>query len=242
MTIDFKFRASAIGQIMSDAISIDPALLTPELATISRKKTKTDEEKALLAPLKERSLSAGAKTYLNTLAKEFVYGYEKKVSSKYLEKGLMVEQDSIDLYNSVFFTSHAKNTERRSNEWVTGEADIVAPDEIIDIKSSWSLDTFPAHAAMGIDTDYEWQGRTYMWLWDKPSFKVAYCLVNTPDELVGYEDPEIHYVDHIDPVMRVTRVHYARDFALEERMRVKVIEARKYIDLIVHQIAKEHAA
>lgn len=98
----FKFRASSLGRIMTDAQAIDPALLTEDLAVISRKTKKSDEEKAMLAPLKEQSLSAGAKTYLDTLAKEFVYSYERTISSKYLEKGLMVENDSIELYNSVF--------------------------------------------------------------------------------------------------------------------------------------------
>ena len=142
----FKFRASSLGRIMTDAQAIDPALLTEDLAVISRKTKKSDEEKAMLAPLKEQSLSAGAKTYLDTLAKEFVYSYERTISSKYLEKGLMVENDSIELYNSVFFTSLEKNTERRDNEWITGECDIAAPRKIIDIKSAWSLDTFPATA------------------------------------------------------------------------------------------------
>ena len=85
----FKFRASSLGRIMTDAQSIDPALLTEDLATISRKTKKTDEEKALLAPLKEQSLSSGAKTYLEQLAKEFVYGYETTVTGKYMEKGLI---------------------------------------------------------------------------------------------------------------------------------------------------------
>jgi hypothetical protein len=164
---------------MTDAQAIDPALLTEDLAVISRKTKKSDEEKAMLAPLKEQSLSAGAKTYLDTLAKEFVYSYERTISSKYLEKGLMVENDSIELYNSVFFTSLEKNTERRDNEWITGECDIAAPRKIIDIKSAWSLDTFPATALQAHDADYEWQGRAYMWLWEKPEFEVAWCLVWT---------------------------------------------------------------
>lgn len=235
------FRASKLAEIMGDALTIDPQYLTDELAAISRKTKKSDEEKALLAPLKMMSLSAGAKTAIEGMAKEMVYGYTRTFSSKYTEKGLTVEDRSIDLYNSVFFTSHVKNTERRTNEWITGEADIVAPDKIIDIKSSWSIDTFPATAASGADTTYEWQIRSYMWLWDKPAAEVAYCLVNTPDELIGYEPPEYHYVDEIPEILRVTRVKYTRDRAAEERIKVKVEAARRYLAELLQSIAAEHA-
>lgn len=235
------FRASKLAEIMGDALTIDPQYLTEELATISRKTKKSDEEKALLAPLKMMSLSAGAKTAVECMAKELVYGYTRTFSSKYTEKGLAVEDDSIALYNSVFFTNHVKNTERRTNEWITGEADIVAPTKIIDIKSSWSLDTFPVIAASGADTTYEWQTRAYMWLWDKPAAEVAYCLVNTPDHLIGYEPAEYHYVDEIPEILRVTRVQYTRDLAAEERIKVKVEAARRYLAELIQSIAAEHA-
>lgn len=236
----FKFRASSLGRIMGEPLTIDQSLLTEELRTICRKTKKTDEDKALLAPYKEQSLSAGAKTYLDQVAKEFVYGYEKKFSSKFTDKGLMVEDDSIELYNSVFFCSLTKNTERRENEWITGECDLVASDEIIDIKSAWSLDTFPATSLQAHDSDYEWQGRAYMWLWDKPRFKVAWCLVDTPPDLIGYEDEDLHFVSHINPAMRVTTVTYERDAALEQRIKVKAKAANEYITAVIRQIAADH--
>lgn len=238
----FKFRASSLGDIMGDAQSIDPQYLTEELATISRKTKKTDEEKAMLEPLKVKSLSAGAKTTVEKMAKELIYGFTETVTSKYTEKGLMVEDDSITLYNSVFFTSHRKNTERKTNQWITGECDIATPRKIIDIKSSWSLLTFPATSSSGHDTGYEWQLRAYMWLWDVPEAEIAYCLVNTPDELIGYEPAELHYVDQIPEVLRVTRVQYQRDEALEDRIKVKVEAANRYLEFIANKIAAEHAA
>ena len=236
----FKFRASSLGRIMTDAQSIDPALLDDERAVIARKLKKTDEEKALLAPLKDRSLSAGAKTYLDGLAKEFVYGYEKTVSSKYLEKGQLVESDSIELYNSVFFDTLAKNTERRENEWITGECDLVKPAKIIDIKSAWSLDTFPVTELQAHDPDYEWQGRAYMWLWERPEFEVAWCLVDTPPELIGYEDEALHYVSHLNPALRVTTARYQRETALEDRIKTKVQAANAYIQKAIRDIVEQH--
>lgn len=185
-------------------------------------------------------LSAGAKTYVTKLAKEFVYGYDERVSSKYLDKGIRVEDASIDLYNAVKLTSYAKNTERRQNAWITGEADIVATHKIIDIKSSWCLTTFPVLAEQGEDKGYEWQLRAYMMLWDKPYAEIAYCLVSTPDDLIGWEAPSLHQVDHINRELRVTLVPYERDLVLEEKIKVKVDAARIYYEQIVREIANQH--
>jgi hypothetical protein len=185
-------------------------------------------------------LSVGAKTAITKQAKEFVYGYDERFSSKYTEKGLLVEDRSIELLNSVLFTDYKKNTERKTNEWLTGEADIVA-DRIIDIKSSWSLTTFPCLAAEGENKTYEWQLRAYMMLWDLDSAQIAYCLVNTPDHLVGFEDKALHYVEHIAPELRVTLLNYKRDKTLEDKIKFKVDEARKFYDLVVKQISDEHS-
>lgn len=242
MKAPFKFRASSLGEIMGDAQSIDPQYLTDVLATISRKTKKTDEEKAMLEPLKAKSLSAGAKTAVEKMAKEFVYGFTETFSSKYTDKGLLVEPDSLALYNSVFFSSHEKNTERKTNEWVTGECDIFTGRKIIDLKSSWSLLTFPATSASGRDSAYEWQLRAYMMLWDVDTSEIAYCLVDTPEELIGFDPVEIHQVSHINPVLRVTRVAVEREEALEERIKVKVEAARRYLDEVVQRIAEEHEA
>jgi hypothetical protein len=185
-------------------------------------------------------LSVGAKTYVTKLAKETIYGYDERVSNKYMDKGIRVEDESIDLYNAVKLTSYAKNTERRENSWITGEADIVATHKIIDIKSSWCLTTFPVLAEQGEDKGYEWQLRAYMMLWDKQYAEIAYCLVSTPDDLIGWESPMLHQVDHINRELRVTLVPYERDLVLEEKIKVKVEAARVYYEQIVREIANQH--
>lgn len=205
-----KFRASCLGLIMTEPKS------------------------------KDEVLSVGAKTYIESLAKQTVYGYDDEVSSKYLEKGLMCEDEAIELYNSVFFTSHKKNTERRTNEWITGECDIAALWKITDIKCAWSLPTFPATAAAGQDKGYEWQLRAYMWLWEVDFAEIAYCLVSTPPELIGYEREEIHIVDHITPELRITIVPYERDKSLEEKIKTKVEAANAYLEATIRKIAEEH--
>ena len=185
-------------------------------------------------------LSVGAKTYVTKLAKEFIYGYDERVSNKYMDKGIRCEDESINLYNVVKLTSYIKNTERRQNEWITGEADIVATHKIIDIKTSWCLTTFPVLSEQGEDKGYEWQLRAYMMLWDKPYAEIAYCLVSTPDDLIGWDSPGVHQVDHINRELRVTAVPYERDLALENKIKIKVEAARVYYEKVIREVSNQH--
>jgi hypothetical protein len=189
---------------------------------------------------KSDKLSAGAKTAITKMAKEAVYGYDERISSKPMNKGIQCEDQSIELLNSVLFASHAKNTERKTNEWITGECDIFTGSKIIDIKTSWSLATFPALAEDGENKTYTWQLAAYMWLWDVNSAAIAYCLVSTPEELIGYEDPKLHIVDHIAPELRVTMVHQERDKTMEAKIIEKVEAGREYYRQVIERIANEH--
>lgn len=185
-------------------------------------------------------LSETAKTYLNQLAKEQVYGYRKQIDNKYMQKGRMVEDDSISLFNLVFGTDYEKHVGRIETDLLSGECDIKGDDLIIDIKSSWSLDTFPATPEDGKNDDYEWQGRAYMHLYDKPKFDLAYCLVSTPDELCKYESPDAHCVDHIPVNMRVTVLHFDRDMALEQKMLDRARRAQQYVLQQIERIKSAH--
>lgn len=205
-----KIRASSLGLIMTEP------------------KVKTD------------LLSVGAKTYIRKLAKEFVYSFEETISSKYMDKGIIVEDTAIELYNRVFFTDYVKNTERKTNEWITGECDIDTGKKIIDIKASWSLATFPCISEDGLDKNYEWQGRAYMMLWDREQFENAYCMVNTPEELLKFDQEDLHFVDSIDEALRVTVTRYERDLELEEKIKVKCEAAQNYFNEVCEQIATDH--
>jgi len=188
-------------------------------------------------------LSVGAKTYLLDLAKQGVYRYQEEITSKYMEKGIAVENDAIVLYNEVNFTSLTKNTERREDEFITGECDLIIPGvRGIDVKSPWSLATFPVVVEDCHDKEYEWQCRGYMRLWNVPAWEVAYCMVSTPEELLRYEQPELHMVDHIPKHMRVTSIHYQRDAALEAKIVEKCTAAKAFYTEAVARIMQAHSA
>lgn len=78
-------------------------------------------------------------------------------------------------------------------------------------------------------------------LWDRPLFELAYCMVSTPEELIGWDDPAIHSVDHIDPTLRITNVMYERDMDKEELIKIKCTAAQKYVEQLIEQITAEHA-
>jgi hypothetical protein len=203
-----KFRASSLGKLM----------------TFSR--------------TKGEALSQTAKSYIIQKAKEDFFEYRSELNNKYLTKGLAQEQDSINLLNLVRLEDYKKNEERVENEWLTGCCDIITDTSIIDIKTSWSLDTFPATSYELKDTsDYEWQGRAYMWLYDMPSFELCYVMVTTAPELLWeYENGALHYVDHIAPEKRITSITFERDKEIEIQMAERLILATEFYNEVLTQL------
>lgn len=178
---------------------------------------------------KSDPLSKTCKSEIENLVKQELFGYKTFIDNKYVKKGIQVEDDSIKLYNEVFFTDYKKNTERLKNDWITGECDINTGKKIIDIKSSWSAETFPATKDDIDASDYEWQLRGYMMLYKVPFAELAYCLVDTPDELLGYEQNlNIHKVSHIDPDYRVTTKMFERDLEIENQIIERIELCNEY--------------
>lgn len=189
----------------------------------------------------EGILSVGAMTMIRELAAQALFGVDFEVSAKVLEKGLRCEEDSIALLNRVRGLSLVKNAERRTNAFVTGECDLFdAPRRGHDLKTSWSIATFPICATDCLDKAYEYQMRGYMWLWDCPEWEVNYCLVNTPDDLIGYEPPALHFVDHIPAHMRVTSWTITREPEKEGLIAERVRAARGYYAQVIEEFDRTH--
>lgn len=236
-----KFRCSSLGKLMTEPKTIDPALITDDVRRIMASKKRTDEEKELLERLKLHTLSEGAKTHIKRLAAEDIFGVDFAVASKYLEKGIMCEAESLAMINRVKGWSLVKNTERLENKWLTGEADAIGPGWGLDVKTSWSVETFPLTAACAYDSDYEWQMRGYMMLWDLPSWKVAYGLVDTPEELIRHENRDIHIVaNRVPEYQRVTVFEVERDSELEKKIKIKCELASKYHREVLVRFDDEH--
>lgn len=191
------------------------------------------------ARAKNAGLSESAKKVVEDEIRALYFGVREKISNKFMQKGIDCEQQSIDLLNNVEFRlskPYTKNTERRSNDWITGECDIYDAETslIRDIKTSWSLATFPLFATNA--DDYEWQMRGYMMLWDCDEASVDYCLVDTPEHLIGYEQRELHIVSHIEPEKRVKSFVYHRDLEKEERIKNKCEQLKEYYSKIKKEL------
>ena len=180
------------------------------------------------------------KTYIRELAAQEIFGVDFVVSSKAMEKGIECESDSILLLNSVRKLSLRKNTERRSNDFITGECDLF--DSVLkrghDIKTSWSIATFPITSKDCEDKLYEWQMRGYMALWNADEWEVNYCLVDTPDRLIGFEPMELHFVSNIPEHMRVTTWTVKRDAEKESAIFEKVKFAREHFAQVAEEFGR----
>ena len=163
-----KIRCSAIGKIMTNARG------------------------------KSEVLSKTCKAYLQELAIEEMYGIKKEFSSRYTDKGNIVENESIELAQQVLDCGFIhKNEEKLSNDYLTGTPDVNTNDILLDIKSSYDGTTFPFFAEEIPTKDYYYQLMGYMALTGKTESLLVYCLTNTPSEIVEDEVRREHWKNHL---------------------------------------------
>lgn len=181
-------------------------------------------------------LSATAQRVIKDMTNSELYNTPITISGKYLDKGIQCEDDSIELFNNVFFKSLVKNDKRLTNDYITGECDLLDGDTVIDIKTSWSLNTFAEQRYK--TTSYEWQLRGYMWLYDKDKACTAHCLVDTPKDLCKYEN-DVHEFSHIAQPDRVIIGNVIeRDQALEQQIIDKYELCLTYRNELIEQFKK----
>ena len=93
-----KFRASQVGKLMG------------------LPKTIKDQKAGLL--------SKTAQTYVQEVWLQKKFGYRENVTTKYMDKGLTMEDDSIALLSDVDGKFYTKNIKYKANEYLTGTCDI----------------------------------------------------------------------------------------------------------------------
>lgn len=202
---EFKCRCSCLGNIMGP---LKDEITEKQLLTLNQLEQKQEEKRYAGKDITEKQqetlddlrakrdkkpeLSKTAKSFLEQWFIENMFNRRKEFTNKYLEKGIEVEDDAIELYSKITNRGFIKkNEENFKNEWVTGTPDIIM-DIITDIKSSWDIFTFPlfdgteedGETIVSVNSGYWCQLQGYMWLKDKPAAELAYVLVDTPDELI----------------------------------------------------------
>jgi hypothetical protein len=220
MQTNILFRASGVGALMVDGRG---AVITEnQLQTIKDFETRlreggklTDKQKDELKRLKEKR---DAPFELSDTAKQFIddtwlwneKGFFKKIKSPYIDKGIFGEEVGIDLLTELDGNFYAKNTERKTKGNLTGHCDIntkIDSKKIIqDVKCCWDAKTFKNAEWTKL---YEWQGRTYLDLYDADEFWLRYVLIDCPPHLVQREKE------------RLWRQYYDESMSMEEAQRLE---------------------
>lgn len=142
---------------------------------------------------KNEMLSETTKTHLTDVFVSNKYGRNTDIHSKYINKGLAVEEDSITLYSRLQKKFFSKNESSLENDYIKGTPDLFVgksineSEMIIDIKSSWDIFTFFRVQTQPLNKQYYWQMQGYMALTGAKKSKLVYCLVNTPDQMINDE-------------------------------------------------------
>jgi hypothetical protein len=178
---------------------------------------------------KKGELSKTAQSCVKQMLKEEVLGVKRTFSNKYLDKGLIMEDEAIDLVASRYQLDPfvTKNETHFANGYIQGTPDLIYGDAIRDIKCSWSIDTYPLFDDVIPNKDYYWQLMGYMALTGKRKAYLDYCLVDTPEYLIQRELDSMAYRMGADEVLPAAEEEVRRNMTfghIDTEIRVKTFE------------------
>jgi hypothetical protein len=222
----FRIRCSAIGQIMTNPRS------------------------------KTELLSETTKAYCKNWLIEQIYHRQKEFSSKYTEKGNIMEDTSLDFIAEMLdFGMIIKNELHFENDFMTGTPDVILPDLIIDVKNSWDCFTFPIFDTDIENNAYVYQLQGYMHLTGKKKAKLIYCITDTPEHLIerdckywclknGYEmDIDIYNkffekmtFSDIENKFKIKTFDVDYDENIIDSIKHRVMLCRQYIEELISKI------
>jgi hypothetical protein len=256
----FKIRCSAISNIvggnvgLTDKQTLDLAgLIAKEKLTVLQEQKMND----LIFKRDNPELPEGAKTYCKDWLKGQLLDYRYEFSSKYTDKGNIMEDEAIDfIAEHLGYGMLMKNEDHFNDEFIIGTPDIILNDMVIDVKNSWDASTFPMFENEVPNESYDWQLQGYMYLTDKSKARLIYCLMDTPEHLIerdarwdsirqGYEELEKSVYDkfvknltypNVDPKLRIKVFDIERDEAKIQKIKDRVILCREYINELLNSI------
>ena len=135
-----------------------------------------------------KGLGKTGENYVKTWLKEQIYDRKKEFTSKYTDKGLIVEDNSLDfIADELKIGFIVKNEQFYENDFFQGTPDVVLKDLIIDVKNSWDCFSFPLLEDEIPNIDYFYQLQVYMALTGRKKAKLIYVLSDTPENLIEKE-------------------------------------------------------
>lgn len=159
-------------------------------------------------------------------------------------KGLSVEGLSVEMINRLDGTNYSKNEEKLTNEYLIGCPDIVDNKNkiVIDVKSSWDIESFLYNLNKELSRNYWWQMQGYMALLDVQKAEVNFCLITTPEYIIQseidkkagekYSEEEIranYTFDDIPEQERRLRFVVDRDDEAIDKLYKRLRKCRKYL-------------
>lgn len=188
-----KFRCSSLGKITVGA-SLQPLPLTDiqskKLAELREKGSQSQEREKLEQKLIEvptPKLTAGAKTYIESVWYGQKFDFQKQFTNKFVQKGNKVESRSIrELRKLGIFAT--KNETYFENEYIKGTPDILmnAPKATIDTKNVYYPDGLGFFENEPIN-DYIWQIHGYNFLTEREDGFIVKMLLNPPADILERE-------------------------------------------------------
>lgn len=141
---------------------------------------------------KSGSFTEGNKTYIEEVFIGEIYNRKKEAYGRALDKGVLCEEDGITMLNNTIYKGQLliKNKERKSNDFIHGEADVFKNGIVHDVKNAFDLFTF---GKANLSHDYYWQLVGYAWLWETDKAMLYYCLNNMPEQMLLEEERMLFY-------------------------------------------------
>jgi hypothetical protein len=113
------------------------------------------------------------------------YGIDEYVTSKHMEKGILNEAEGLSMYRASVGGSFEIDAvkQRLMNNYCSGEPDLIHDGIVVDIKNSWSANSFPWWDEEIKNKSYLYQLQSYLWLSGLNSAKLVYTLTTTPEHI-----------------------------------------------------------
>lgn len=196
---NWRQRCSSLGHIMTNL----PVPITEEEKTelenlleecktglnSNGNKTKWTEVKAARVKVLQKKekgedeLPSGAKTHLDDVFRSQFWKRRRHLANKFLEKGLLCEQDILDIASKIDGEFYIKNDEHWDNDYIQGSWDNFLK-KVRDAKANYDLKTFDESELTAL---YSWQIKGYSFMIKEkenlpslPEGELIYGLVNNP--------------------------------------------------------------
>ncbi len=121
------------------------------------------------------------------------YGRKKEIVTAAMDKGKLVEKESIAMYSLLEGEVYFKNDEQLENDWCTGHPDVFSGESVTmaktvdDLKNSWELDSFTPWLMWTPDRAGICQLNCYYSLTGAKSGSLVRTLMDCPPEVLEGE-------------------------------------------------------